>query len=454
MDRKRAESITKNLNEQAQDTIAAIATAPGRGGVAMVRVSGPDAWGIAERVAGDVGKPRRAALRKLRDGDANVIDEALVVGFAAPASFTGEDVVELHTHGGRVVPQLVLDALIAAGARIAEPGEFSLRAFLNDRLDLAQAEAVADLVDAGSKASAQAALRSLDGEFSQAVDALTKQWLLLRAEIEAGLDFPDEELDLSDASGLAERLGTLIADWESLLASCESGRVLRDGLQLALAGPPNAGKSSLLNRLAKTDRAIVTDIPGTTRDTLVEHLELDGLPVTIVDTAGLREAADPIEQEGVRRSRHAANQADLVLWVSDIRESEAAARAAAAEEMGEQSWLCVLNKCDLVENVDADHALVVSALTGAGLNDLVDSIKEAAGVSEGGGSFSARQRHVTALRDAGEHLLRARTHVSEGDGELAAEELRLGQEPLATLTGRVTSDDVLGQIFSQFCIGK
>lgn len=421
----------------------------------MVRVSGADAWAVAGRLAGEMGEPRRARLRKLRDAEGQIIDEALVIGFSAPASFTGEDVVELHTHGGRVVPQLVLDALVAAGARIAEPGEFSLRAFLNDRIDLAQAEAVVDLVDAGSKASAQAALRSLDGEFSQAVDALTNQWLLLRAEIEAGLDFPDEELDLSDASGLAQRLTTLIADWESLLASCESGRVLRDGLQLALAGPPNAGKSSLLNRLAKTDRAIVTDIPGTTRDTLVEHLELDGLPVTIVDTAGLRDAADPIEQEGVRRSRRAASQADLVLWVSDIRDGESAARAAAAKEMGEQPWLCVLNKADLIASPDAsDEALVVSALTGAGLDGLVDAIKQAAGVGEAGGSFSARQRHVTALRDAGEHLLRARSHVSEGDGELAAEELRLGQEPLATLTGRVTSDDVLGQIFSQFCIGK
>jgi tRNA modification GTPase len=440
------------------DTIAALATAPGAAGVAIVRLSGPAAPQIGERIAGGLPEARRARLAKLSDASGARIDRGLMLSFPAPHSFTGEDVVEFHCHGGRVVPKLVLSAALDLGARLAEPGEFSLRAFFNDKLDLAQAEAIADLVNAGSEQAARAALRSMEGAFSSQVQALNEQLIALRVEVEAGLDFPDEELELLDPNRLVPQFSHWREQCKDLLSRAQRGRALRDGLSVVIAGPPNAGKSSLLNRLTGYEAAIVTEIPGTTRDTLREHLDLDGLPLEIIDTAGLRSSDDPIEAEGMRRARAVKQKADRVLWLADIRDGLVDAEQRAQAECEPDSYSIVLNKVDLTTEVPgatAPNVTKVSALTGAGMEALVDHLKSLAGYATGAdGSFTARNRHVRALEIALTQVDAAESRVEERVLELAAEELRLAQESINTITGEFTSDDLLGEIFSGFCIGK
>lgn len=444
------------------DTIAALATAPGAAGVAIVRLSGPAAGTIGERVASGLPKPRRARLAKLQDAAGSAVDRGLVLWFPGPASFTGEDVVEFHCHGGQVVPQLVLSAALDLGARLAEPGEFSLRAFWNDKLDLVQAEAIADLVNAGSERAARAALRSLEGAFSNQVQALNQSLIALRVEVEAGLDFPDEELELLDPQRLTPQFSHWLGQCRDLLDHCQRGRALRDGLSIVIAGPPNAGKSSLLNRLSGYEAAIVTEIPGTTRDTIREHLDLDGLPLEVIDTAGLRSSPDPVEAEGMRRAREAQQRADQVLWVADIRDGLQAARQQAEAECGSNRYSIVLNKVDLTDEpaglavTNGDPGLIrLSALTGTGMQALADHLKNLAGyAADTEGSFTARARHVRALEVADAHVQAAVAQARDGALELAAEELRAAQDAINAITGEFTNEDLLGEIFSSFCIGK
>jgi tRNA modification GTPase len=442
------------------DTIAALATAPGVGAIAVVRLSGPRALDIARSITRIEPRPRHAEVCTFRDRAGVALDRGLVLLFASPHSFTGEDVVELHCHGGRAVSDALLAAAFALGARPAEPGEFTLRAFLNDKIDLLQAEAIADLVASGSAHAARAAVRSLEGEFSVAVAGLQQSLTALRVRIEAWLDFPDEELPFDAAPACTAELDAIIDRLDELSARARSGRALRDGLSVAIAGAPNAGKSSLLNRLAGYDAAIVTEIPGTTRDPLREHLALDGLPVTIVDTAGLRETHDPIEREGVRRARLELARADCLLWVADVREPLLDALAAARTAAADASVIVVANKIDLagieprVATEQGTSVVYLSALTGAGIAYLVGQLKESAGaVGDSSGTFSARRRHIDALARTRTDLVAARPHLA-GALELAGEHLRNAQTALSELTGELTSDDLLGEIFATFCIGK
>lgn len=443
------------------DTIAAVATPPGRGGVAILRVSGPRARSLAVQVAGPLPPPRHASLRKLRDARHEIIDHALVLVFPGPDSFTGEDVVEFQLHGSPVLAASLMQRLVELGAREAGPGEFTRRAFMNGRLDLAQAEAVADLVSSASTAAARAALRSLEGEFSAAVHSLTEALTALRVRLEAGLDFPEEGVDAYTDPALAGALEALLVQLGSLRAAADRGRVLRDGLTLVIAGAPNAGKSSLLNRLAGHEAAIVTAWPGTTRDLVREDILIDGMPVRVVDTAGLRDSVDDVEAEGIRRARTAMQRADLVLLVED---SSAAASIPADLALPEHvPLLRVSNKIDLAgldpgetRDTDGRYTLRLSALTGAGIDLLRARLKALAGYADSAeGSYAARRRHLDALDCARARLEQAGGLLARGHGvELAAEELRLAQAALAEITGEFTSEDLLGRIFSEFCIGK
>lgn len=439
------------------DTITALATPPGRGGLAVIRVSGPATARIAEAVLGGLPAPRAAVLRRFRDADGSALDTGLALWFPAPHSFTGEDVLELHAHGGPVLTDLLLARLTALGARLARPGEFTERAFLNDKLDLAQAEAVADLIEAGSAAAARAAQRSLAGIFSDEVHALVAGITRLRLFVEAAIDFPEEEgVDFLSDGRVAGELAELEADLARLLTRAEQGARLREGLTLVIAGPPNAGKSSLLNALAGHAAAIVTDIPGTTRDVLRERLDLDGVPLHLVDTAGLRLTADPIEQEGVRRARAEIARADAVLLVVDAREP-AAGLALSTDLPAGVPVLVVRNKIDLTgvaAGPDAD-GVRLSALTRAGLEDLRAALRTLLRLAPSGeDAISARRRHLAALTRAAAHLQAATARLTARQGELVAEELRLCQQALGEITGEVTPDDLLGQIFASFCIGK
>jgi len=441
---------------ESTDTIAAVATAPGRGGIGVVRVSGPAAAAIAAAVLGDCPPPRLAVHRTFRAADGQLIDDGLALYFPAPHSFTGEDVLELHGHGGPMVLDLVLARCVDLGARLARAGEFSERAFLNDKLDLAQAEAIADLIDSASHAAARAAVRSLQGEFSERVHALVNGLIQLRAYVEAAIDFPDEDVDFLSDSALHDRLDQLLADLSALRAAARQGCLLRDGLTLVIAGRPNAGKSSLLNALAGADRAIVTEVPGTTRDVLREHLQIDGLPIHVIDTA------DPVERIGVERAWAEIGRADQVLLVLDDSAGVTDEDRALAERLPQGRQLTVArNKIDLTGRppgpVDAEDGteIAVSARTGAGLDALRAHLKALAGYREAGaGDFSARRRHLEALARAGRHLDTTAEHARNRAGELMAEELRLCQQALGEITGEFTSDDLLGTIFASFCIGK
>jgi tRNA modification GTPase len=445
------------------DTIAALATPPGSGAVAIIRLSGPQAYSIGKRLTGVSPEPRQAHLCEFRDETGEPMDRGLLLYFPGPRSFTGEDVVELHGHGGTVVSEMLLGSTLRLGARAAEPGEFTLRAFVNDKLDLTQAEGIADLVASGSAKAARAAYRSLDGRFSAHVHQLQEQLTALRVQLEAWLDFPDEELELNDTTDFELSFDTAIAALGTLLRQAREGAALSNGLTVVIAGPPNSGKSSLMNRLSGYDAAIVTNIPGTTRDALREHLSLDGLPITVIDTAGLRESADPVELEGMRRAQRALEGADRLIWVTDIRSDLTTELAEIREVAGDDAAVTVVqNKVDLTEDapgrLESDGVTVVrlSALTGEGVEALTEHLKSIAGYrSDAAGAFSARTRHVDALQRAEHYIRDARLQlVNTLALELAAEELRSAQTALSEVTGEITSDDLLGEIFSSFCIGK
>jgi len=452
-------------NTASTHTIAAQATPPGYGGVGIVRVSGPLTRAIAEALLGRLPPPRHAALATFLDAQQVAIDRGLALFFPAPQSFTGEDVLELHGHGGPAVMSLLLKRSLELGARLARPGEFSERAFLNGKLDLAQAEAVADLIAAGSEAAARAAMRSLQGEFTRQVRALVEALIALRTHIEAAIDFPEEEIDFLADDSLRVRGQALIDGIERLLRAAQQGRLLRDGITVVLAGPPNAGKSSLLNALAQQDSAIVSPIPGTTRDVLREHIVLDGMPVQVLDTAGLREGRDDIEREGVRRARAAIEHADHVLIVVDDSDPTQADIDALLRQLPAGIPRTLLrNKIDKTgrapgaieaPNAAAPAELAISATTGAGLDALRAHLKDCAGFAPGeAGTFSARRRHLEAIERARSHISASLAQLEYRHGELAAEELRQAQQALNEITGEFTSDDLLGRIFSSFCIGK
>ena len=442
------------------DTIAALATPPGRSAVSIVRVSGGKALNIGMKLAGLRPRPRHAHVCTFRDETGHAIDQGMVLFFPAPRSSTGEDVVEMHGHGGRVVSDWLLNQAFRLGARPAEPGEFTLRAFLNDKLDLAQAEAVADLVDSGSRAAVRAAVRSLSGVFSERVHELQAALTALRVRVEAWLDFPDEEFD--PGGDLEDRFNAVTDLLDGLLGEARQGAVLRDGLDVVIAGPPNVGKSSLMNRLAGYDAAIVTRIPGTTRDPLREYLSVDGLPVCMTDTAGFRASTDPVEAEGVRRARRAVGRADHVLWLVDAGEDFSAALERVRAEIKDDALTVIRNKVDLVadepgqEVCDGLVVIRLSALTGEGIDLLREHLKEVSGFGgESAGTFSARSRHLDALQRAEKHVRDGfRQLRSDAAPELAAEDLRAAQTALGELTGNVSSDELLGEIFASFCIGK
>ena len=440
----------------ARDTIAAIATPVGRGGIGVLRCSGPAVPSLAQALLGELPTPRHARFSRFRDVDGQPIDHGIALYFPAPHSFTGEHVLELHGHGGPVTQALLLERLLQLGVRHARPGEFSERAFLEGKLDLAQAEAVADLIAAGSEQAARAAMRSLEGAFSGAVHELAAALLALRTYVEAAIDFPDEDVDFLASPEVAARVADIDGRFQDLRTSARQGRLLRDGLHVVIAGRPNAGKSSLLNALAGHPAAIVTDIPGTTRDLLREYLHIDGLPIHLVDTAGLRESADPIEAEGIRRAQVEIGRADLILYVVDASgrptSSKVAEEVAALPEG--VAVMQVWNKCDL-EPSPAGVGLPVSAITGEGMAALKAAIHRLAGYDTAGGSYSARQRHLDALARSQGHVDEARQLLRSATAfELVAEELRLAHRALGEITGVVTSDDLLGEIFASFCIGK
>ncbi len=451
------------------DTIAALATPAGSGSVAVIRVSGPAVPQIATTLLGGVPAPRMAQLNCFRAADGGVMDQGLVLYFPAPASFTGEHVLELQGHGGMLAPDLVLKRLFALGCRPARPGEFSERAFLNGKLDVAQAEAVADLIGAGTSAAARAAVRSMQGEFSARIHALQAQLTELRTHVEAALDFPDEELDVLRLDALRDRLTEVFAVFQSITAAARQGALLREGVTVVIAGRPNAGKSSLFNRFVGDDVAIVTDQPGTTRDLNRHHLQLSGLPVTLIDTAGLRTASDAVEQEGIRRARLEMQRADRILFVMDASVATNASAAAATLGSTDLDGLppnvpvtLLMNKIDLTgarpaSTMEAGMSCIwVSAHTGEGLDLVREHLQQSVGLQPlESGALSARRRHLDALRRALE-LVRAAAVALDASGasELFAEDLRLAQRALGEITGEFTSDDLLGEIFGSFCIGK
>ena len=446
------------------DTIVAAATPPGRGGVGVVRVSGPKTPEIAATLVGELPVPRHATLSRFRDKAGDPIDVGLALFFQGPHSYTGEHVLELQGHGGPVIVEALVERCIELGARRARPGEFTERAFHNDKIDLAQAEAVADLIDAGSREAARAAMRSLQGEFSSMVQGLTDALIDLRTYVEAAIDFPEEEVDFLGDRELHDRLATVRGHFDGVAAAAGQGRLLRDGITVVLAGQPNSGKSSLLNRLAGYDAAIVTDIPGTTRDILRERIDIDGLPLHVLDTAGLRDSADRVEAEGIRRARAEMARADRVLFLIDS-EADPDAKAFASQESqlpADVPVTLVFNKIDLggslpvTDTLSGPPRLHVSALTGKGLDALKAHLKQSVSFqTAGNGSISARRRHLEALARARACVENAARELEQRRaGELVAEELRQGQKALEEITGVFTADDLLGRIFGSFCIGK
>ncbi|MGQ8819868.1 tRNA uridine-5-carboxymethylaminomethyl(34) synthesis GTPase MnmE [Bibersteinia trehalosi] len=451
-----------------KETIVAQATPIGRGGVGILRISGPLAEKVAQEVLGKTLKPRMANYLPFKDQDGTVLDQGIALFFKAPNSFTGEDVLELQGHGGQIILDLLLQRILKIeGIRIARAGEFSEQAFLNDKLDLAQAEAIADLIDATSEQAARSALKSLQGEFSNKVNELVDSVIYLRTYVEAAIDFPDEEIDFLADGKIEAKLNEIIAQLDGVRKEAKQGSILREGMKVVIAGKPNAGKSSLLNALAGREAAIVTDIAGTTRDVLREHIHIDGMPLHIIDTAGLREASDEVEKIGIQRAWDEIGQADHVLLMIDSTQS--------AADQFQQEWADFLaklpvkmpvtvirNKVDLsgeqegVEQQDNFTLIRLSAQTKVGVELLREHLKKSMGYqSSTEGGFIARRRHLVALETAAEHLERGHTQLTQFmAGELLAEELRMVQNALSEITGQFTSDDLLGNIFSSFCIGK
>ncbi|MCK5524957.1 MAG: tRNA uridine-5-carboxymethylaminomethyl(34) synthesis GTPase MnmE [Thiomargarita sp.] len=440
-----------------QDTIAALATPTGRGGIGVIRISGPLVPEIAHALLGQLPQPRYATLSDFVDSEGQLLDQGIALYFPAPHSFTGEDVLEIQGHGGAIVMDLLLKALLKLGARLARPGEFSERAFLNDKIDLAQAEAIADLIDSASAQAARCAIRSLQGEFSAKINALVDQLTWLRTYIEAGIDFVDEEIDLLADGQVIEKLNNLMNDLDKTLAQAQQGYLLKEGMRIVLVGEPNVGKSSLLNHLAGRETAIVTPIPGTTRDVVRDQIQLDGMPLHITDTAGLRETDDPVEQEGIRRTKLAIKEADLVILLLDDRHHDDQENANLLAEWP-QSPLIIRNKIDLSHHragMSADGVLYLSAKTGEGIGLLKAYLKDKMGLhSSTEGSFIARRRHLDSLQRARNAFITALNHAQTDQSELLAEELRQAQNALGEITGQLTTDDLLGQIFSTFCVGK
>jgi tRNA modification GTPase len=441
------------------DTITAQVTPPGRGGVAVVRVSGPLTNTISAAILQQALSPRVATYLPFRDHDNGVIDEGLAIYFPNPHSFTGEDVLELQGHGGPVVVDLILQRVLQLGARLAKPGEFSERAFLNGKMDLAQAEAVADLIDASSAQAARLALRSLQGEFSRVIHELTEKIIYLRMYIEAAIDFTDEEIDFLADDKLSQQMHEIIVGLNEIETNAKQGCFLREGITAVIAGAPNVGKSSLLNRLSGKDTAIVTDIPGTTRDVLRDVVLIDGMPMHIVDTAGLRESSDVVELEGMRRAHQEIERADLILYLQDA--SKSASPLELPPAASGRPVLVIRNKIDMTNEAptlsnDDMTTISLSAKTGAGIDLLKDQIKKLVGFNQQTeGIFLARRRHLDALARTRQHIVSAKQQLTANKaGELAAEDLRLAQQAMSEITGEFTSDDLLGRIFSSFCIGK
>lgn len=451
-----------------QETIAAVATAQGRGGVGIVRVSGPLAAEIAQVICQTQLQPRQAHYGSFVDDQGQPLDAGIALYFQGPHSFTGENVLELQGHGGPVILDMLLKRCVQLGARLARPGEFSERAFLNDKLDLAQAEAIADLIEASSEQAARNAVRSLQGEFSRHVHELTDQLIELRIHVEAAIDFPEEEIDFLADGQILAKLQAVRSRLEEVQKQAGQGALLRDGMNVVIAGRPNAGKSSLLNALAGHEAAIVTDIAGTTRDTLKEHIHIDGMPLHITDTAGLRQTSDAVEQIGVQRALQAIDQADRILLVVDSTSSEANNPFALWPEFLEQAppmakLTLIRNKADLsnepsqVQQHSEGHCSIsLSAKQGQGVDLLREHLKSCMGYQQTNeSSFSARRRHLQALEQTADSLSKAYEQLVHSQaGELVAEDLRMAQQQLGEITGAFSADDLLGRIFSSFCIGK
>lgn len=454
------------MSEYFQDTITSVATASGRAGVGIIRISGPDALSIIEKVIRFIPKNRHAHYCDFFDQDGLRLDQGIAIYFKGPYSFTGEDVVELQAHGGPVVLDLLIKTVLAFGARVAEAGEFSQRAFLNEKLDLVQAEAVSDLINSSSEQAARSALRSLQGEFSKKIDSIVATLIDIRMFVEAAIDFPEEEIDFLSDSNVLNQIDELRENMTVLLANAQQGALLTEGMRVVIAGKPNAGKSSLLNALSGKDSAIVTDIEGTTRDVLKEQINIDGMPLHVIDTAGLRESTDQVEQIGISRAWKEIEQADRILLVvdaCDLSNQENLVWPEFIQKLNRSDHLTLIrNKVDKLSedssiSNEGDFPIIsLSAKSGSGLNLLRDHLKACVGYDSGNeGSFTARRRHLQAIEKALDsiHLGRAQL-VDMNAGELLAEELRIAQEHLGSITGKFRPDDLLGEIFSSFCIGK
>lgn len=436
------------------DTIAAIATPPGRGGVGVLRVSGKGVQDVMRAVLGRIIAPRRASLCAFLDESGRALDTGIALYFSAPHSYTGEDVLELQGHGGQVVLGMLLERCLGLGARLAEPGEFTKRAFLGGKIDLAQAESVADLIDASTRSAARCAVRSLQGEFSKRIAALVDSLVELRMLVEATLDFPDEEIDFLEIQDARGKLDAVLARLQAVLEAARQGSLLRSGVHVAFAGKPNAGKSSLLNRLSGEEHAIVTDVPGTTRDVIRQSIEIGGIPVHIIDTAGLRESEDHVERIGIAKTKEVIGRSDLILYVADSRTGLDGEDRKNLDELPDLPVVAVYNKIDLsgMPAGENEAGVYLSAKTGAGIDALRKRLLDLLSVHEPAEDlFIARQRHLSALREAKAFLERAQAAECP---EMLAEELRLAQSALSAITGEFTPEDLLGEIFSRFCIGK
>jgi tRNA modification GTPase len=457
-----------NMNFLVSDTIAAQATPPGRGGVGIIRINGPAVRAIAQQLLGKIPQPRYATYANFCDADGQVLDQGIALFFPNPHSFTGEDVLELQGHGGAIIMDCLLQRVLQLGARLARPGEFSERAFLNGKLDLAQAEAIADLIDASSVQAARLAMRSLQGEFSQHIQQLLAKLIRLRMYVEAAIDFPEEEIDFLSDVKIAHAFTEILTTLQQTQRDAQQGILLREGMRVVIAGQPNAGKSSLLNCLSGYEAAIVTEIPGTTRDVLREQIHIDGMPLHIIDTAGLRASTHVVEQEGMRRTHTEISKADQVLWIMDVSQAPAIEKNPtwcefiAQLPVAAEKITFIQNKIDLLDapprqwEYENHTVIALSVKTGAGIDLLRTHLKKSAGLNATTeGQFLARRRHLQALQKTQQHLVAGWEQLTtQRAGELLAEELRLAQDCLAEITGEFHSDDLLGKIFSSFCIGK